>query len=113
MIEVEIKVDGVKIGEIEIRNAGGTLEAGDYICHYIVNRGTAVGAAIRTVHDFPRKRLNVFGLLRLALESLDEKELELERDFDPDETTISTDLAWRFDRALREIQARISRLHNH
>lgn len=113
MIEVQVTRDGQPIASIEIRNAGGTLDECDYICHYTVNRGSAVGAAIRTIHAFPRKRLNVLGLVYLALSALDRKELELERDFDPDEATVSTDMAGKVGRAMREIQARISRLHNH
>jgi hypothetical protein len=114
MIEVEVRANGVKLADIKIRNAGGTLEHGDYICHYTVSRGSALGAAVRTLHSFPRKRLNSLGLLRLALEALDEKELELERDFDPDaEAAVSTDMVRGFNPAFTALSSWLSGLHHH
>jgi hypothetical protein len=114
MIEVIILKNGEPLATVEIKNvqvhSDGTA---DYRVLFAVERGSAVGIHRRPIFRFPRKRLNALALLRQALNTLDEKELELERDFNPDETTVSTDLARRLRGAMREIQREVSRLHRH
>lgn len=114
MIEALVFKNGEPVAKVEIKNIhvheDGTA---DYQVRFGVERGSAVGLHRRLVFRFPRKRLNVLALLRLSLETLNEKELELERDFDPDEAPVSPDLARRLGGAMREIQAGFSRLYRH
>lgn len=113
MIEVIINKNGEQIGYIEIANLTSLGPTGDYAVKYAVERGSAVGVHTRWINNFPRKKYNVFALVLQALNTLTEKELELERDFDPDqaEAPVSSDVARRFDRAVRSIQAGFSGLH--
>lgn len=112
LIEVFIVKDDLPLAKIEIRNESKlTTELADYSVKYAVERGSAVGLHNRWINSFPRKQYNVLALVRQALLTLEAKELKLERDFDPDEATVSTDMARRLGGALREIQARFSRLH--
>jgi hypothetical protein len=115
MIEVIINKNGEQIGYIEIANLSSLGPNGDYLVKYAVERGSAVGLHSRMIHDFPRKHYNVFALVLQALNTLTEKELELERDFDPDqaEAPVSSDVARRFRGAVRSIQAGFSRRDNH
>jgi hypothetical protein len=114
MIEVEIKNDGVTLATIEITRmptrprlvSEEPNEFSDYKIHYKIERGTAAGLHKRIIYGFPRKYYNVFALVLQSLNALNEKDLKLERDFDPDEAPVSTDMARRFDRALRPIQRR-------
>ena len=121
MIEVISKKNGEPIGYIEIKNLNTQPrtpqekpnEFADYNIKYAVERGSAVGTHVRNIYGFPRKYYNVFALVLQALNTLDEKELKLERDFDPDEeTTVSPDLARRLRGPLREISSRFGRLHH-
>ena len=97
MIEVDIKLDGVLLGRIEIKNIDPPKpeypDNSDYQIIFRVERGDAIGAYRRFIHNFPRKKINVLGLLLQALKTLHEPELRLEREFDPDETPFSTALA--------------------
>lgn len=118
MIEVFIVHDGEPLGHIEIKNVTPADkptwdEFADYTVRYGVDRGTAVGVHSRVLYGFPRKYYNVFALVLQALNSLDEKELKLERDYDIDspEAAVSSDLARRLSGVVREIQAGFSRLH--
>lgn len=126
MIEALILHNDEPIAKIRITRQGGFtgftlsgehIDLADYSVEFAVERGTAVGLHTRNIFGFPRRELNVLALLRLALENLDEKELKLERDFDPDapeaEAPVSADLARRLNRTVREIQAGLSRLHYH
>jgi hypothetical protein len=116
MIEALILKNGQPVAKVEIKNINVNEDGtADYQVRFGVERGSAVGLHRRLVFSFPRKRLNVLALLRLSLETLNEKELELERDFDPDEAEapVSSDLARRLSGPLREIQAGFSRLHRH
>lgn len=81
MIEVTITAKGgnLELARIRIENVGGNEEFGNYSVHFAVNRAmTAVGLHQRGFDNFPRTRYNVLALLRQALNTLDEKELELE-----------------------------------
>ena len=101
MIEVTITKNGEPLAHIQIVNSNNDLELADYNIKYAVERGSAVGTHVRNIHNFPRKKYNVLALLRQALMTLDQKELLLERDFDPDEAPVSSNLARRLRRALR------------
>jgi len=72
-------------------------EYGDYSVQIAVNTGAGVAMYQRAVHNFPRKRFNVLGLMKIALDTLNEKELYL--DADPDAPSTS-DLARRLPRTL-------------
>ena len=114
MIEVLVLKNSQPIAKVEIKNVETNEDdTADYSVRFAVERGSAVGLHRRLIFRFPRKRLNALALVRLALESLNEKELELERDFDPDEAPVSPDMARGFRAALREIQGGFSRLHHH
>lgn len=110
MIEVKITKDGQPIAHMEIKHIPD-VEPVDlpnwatYKIKYAVERGTAVGMHTRTIYGFPRKYYNVLALVLQALNALSEKELKLEHNFDPDEASVSTDLARKQRGALREIQA--------
>lgn len=113
MIEVLVLKNSQPIAKIEIQNVETNEDdTADYSVRFAVERGSAVGLHRRLIFQFPRKRLNALGLVRQALQTLEEKELELERDFDPDQTSVSPNLAGGFSGALREIQAGFSRLHH-
>ena len=109
MIEVFVKKDGQQIARIQIENITNKEDLkdgfGDYEVKFAVERGNAVSMHRRLIFGFPRKRYNVLALVRQALHTLEERELYLERDFDPDEAPVSPDLARRLGRALRSIQA--------
>lgn len=121
MIEVYICVDGEPLGLIEIKRSTPpdysitdiVSDWADYTVKFAVDRGTALGLHSRTMYGFPRKYYNVFGLVSQALNLLDEKEFKLERDYDPDssEASVLSDLARRLSETVREIQARVGRLH--
>lgn len=107
MIEVEIKLNGEILARMEIKSESLAEEdLADYSVKYAVERGSAIGLHKRMLYGFPRKRYNALALLRQALMTLEEKELELERGFDPDATNEndrSADLARRLGRALRSL----------
>jgi hypothetical protein len=115
MIEVLILKNDQPIAKIEIKNVepNSNTDYADYSVRFAVERGSAVGLHRRLFFSFPRKQLNALALVRQALMTLDEKELQLERDFDPDEAPVSPDLARRLGGAVREIQAGFSRLYHH
>jgi len=99
-----IRVTGTKNGGrhelllVELENVSdeGAGEFGEYSVRFVVDTGEGFATYQRAVRGFPRKKYNALGLLRLALESLDEKELTL--DADPDARR-SPDLARRLPRA--------------
>ena len=86
MIEVRITYKGGKeLAKVTIENMCDSDDAdfGDYSVRFAVDTGGGSLAIYqRSIHDFPRKKFNVLGLLRLALSTLDEEELTL--DADPD-----------------------------
>lgn len=103
---IEVKItskDGThELGRIKIENMlTGTLDEADYSIEFGVD--TAEGFAVyqRAVYSFPRKDYNVLGLLRLALSTLEEKELKLDGDPDaprsPRDARLSRHLARGFD----------------
>jgi|SRR6478752_10100492 len=112
MIEVEIKLNGVPLGVIEIlKITEGVTEEADYRVKYWVRRGSAEGLHNRVINAFPRKKINVFGLVLQALNALNEKDLKLERDYDPDEAPLSADLGRGLDKPESSFPAWFSRLH--
>lgn len=81
MIEVRITAKGgdLELARIKIENVGGDSEHGNYSVEFAVNRALgAVGLHRRSFDNFPRQKYNALALLRQALMTLDEKELELE-----------------------------------
>lgn len=86
MIKVTITSKGGKheLGRIHIENVSTSADGryGDYSLQFGVDTGAGVAVIQRSVYAFPRKDLNVLALVRLALETLEEKELSL--DADPD-----------------------------
>lgn len=103
MIEVIIRnpATDTELARITIKNIEGeTGDLASYSVKFAVERGTAVGLHQRAIDNFPRKKYNVLALLRQALATLEPKELELERDFDPDdhEETGPSNLARRLRR---------------
>lgn len=112
MITVEVKRDGQPIALMEINNISeDNSEFADYKVHYAINRGSGMGLHNRIIYGFPRKYFNVFGLLLQSLNSLNEKDLKLERDFDPDQAPVSTDMGGGLDRTLPALPRWLSRLH--
>jgi hypothetical protein len=115
MIEVFITMDGEPIGHIEIKNITpdrSLYDFADYEVKYAVERGSAVGVHKRILYGFPRRYYNVLALVLQSLNALNEKDLKLERDFDPDEATVSATLARRLSGRVREISSRVSGLHH-
>lgn len=119
MIEVSISHDGVEIARISFvkTNEGHVLiDKEPFIAHladYIVNIGverlgdeSSVGIYVRSVTGHKRLQTNVLGLLKEALNQLDEKELSL------DETTYSSDMARGLRGVSPALQAWASRLRD-
>lgn len=112
MIEVLIRTydddqSPIQLGRIVIKkNYVGRDGTADYSVKFMVERGSAVGLHKRLMWGFPRKQLNVLALVRQALNTLDPKELELERGFDPDspEANRTSDMARRLKRIGRKVQ---------
>ena len=81
MIEVSVKVNGVEVAVAEIVNVkmhdDGTA---DYVATFEVDRMGARGRHRKPLFGFPRTQYNVLGLLKLALDSLHPRDLELETD---------------------------------
>lgn len=99
--------DENQLAEIRIRKTithDNEIDSADYSIKYAVERGMAVGIHRRNIYGFPRKKYNALALVLQALNTLEPKELELEDDFDPDEAPVSSDMARRLRRALRQIQ---------
>jgi len=87
LIEVNItsKNGTHELGLIRIQNMEtNDPEFGDYSIEFAVDTGEGFAAYQRSIYKFPRKDYNVLGLLRLALSTLEEKELSL--DGDPDKS---------------------------
>jgi hypothetical protein len=83
MIEVTIKSGRKELGRIQIENVSESAEEfGDYSIQFGVDTGDGVAVYQRKVLHFNRKKHNVLGLIRIALDTLTEKELFL--DSDPD-----------------------------
>lgn len=90
MIEVVIRngATGQELARVHIRNLETEYtDEADYGVKFVVERGSAVGLHRRRIFSFPRRKYNALALLRQALETLEPEELELERDFNPDEPT--------------------------
>ena len=104
LVTITNPATGTELGRIEVQNLQtGVGEVADYSVKFGVERGTAVGMHKRMIYGFPRKKYNVLALLRQALETLNEKELELERDFDPDAADRSPNLARKIRGARRKV----------
>lgn len=114
MIEVIIKNDGRQMAHIRIKKVKAMQrtpeekpgEFADYKINYQVDRGTGAGMHVRMIYGFPRKYFNVLALVLQSLNALNEKDLKLERDFDPDETSVPADVARGLRRAVRQIQGK-------
>lgn len=83
MIEVIIRVkDAVNtpaLARIEIENVSGyDSDTADYSVRFGVDRMDGLGLHQRGIHSFPRKKYNVLALLRQALLTLEEGDLELD-----------------------------------
>lgn len=112
MIHVTIKSGDDLLGEIEITKVTEEVsEFADYRIKYVVNRGSAMAMHQRVIYGFPRKYYNVFAIVLQALNALNEKDLKLERDFDPDEAPVSADMAGGLDRTMRALPQWFGRLH--
>lgn len=90
MIEVHINKrtpDGVveELAYIKIINISDDSgeDYPDYVAEFAVERYAAVGLHRRVIRNFPRLRYNVLALVRQALETLEPRELELERNVSP------------------------------
>lgn len=94
MIEVTVKMKGGKheLARIRITKVENRGDLADYSVQLAVDTGVGPAIYQRAVFNFPRKDLNILALIRLALETLEEKELKL--DGDPD-TSHPSDLARR------------------
>lgn len=80
LIEVVIKhvQSNMELGRIRIESTSPPeSELADYSIRFAVERGSGVGIHQRGIYDFPRTKFNVFALLRQALGTLEESELEL------------------------------------
>jgi hypothetical protein len=79
-ITVSITGDsGDELGRIDIDKMGQRLDgSASYTVRYAVDRVHAIGLHGRYIHDFNPFKHNVLGLLRAALMTLDESELEHE-----------------------------------
>lgn len=115
MIEVVVLKNGEPIAHVEIKNIETSVHGtmANYSVKYAVERGSAVGLHTRLIHHFPRTKYNALALVRQALTTLEERELELEEGFDVDQAPVSTDLARRLSGAVREIRAGVGKLHRH
>jgi hypothetical protein len=82
---IEIKVTThngeTELAKMEIERVGGNRWSGNYTVRIVVNRGKrSFGIHQRGFDYFSRIEYNVLGLIRQALNTLDEKELRLESD---------------------------------
>lgn len=86
MIEVTVTIKGTKheLARISIENLGSADEFGDYSVRFGVDTGSGFAVYQRSVEHFPRRRYNALALLRIALSTLEEKELTLDSDPDQD-----------------------------
>lgn len=120
MIEVSIMLHKKQeLGSIRIENLEDSddPELGNYSIQFGVDTGEGFAVYQRTVYAFPRQKLNVLALIRLALETLEEKELSL--DSPPSDTSSSTsghasspsDLERRLDRVVQALF--LGGLHHH
>lgn len=85
MITVTVTKSGGKheLARIEIENVtGSTQETGEYSVRFVVDTGSGPAIYQRRIDSFFRRRYNVLALLRIALDTLMEKELSLDRDPD-------------------------------
>jgi hypothetical protein len=112
VIQVQINLDpqsgddSYELAVIRIHQVKVTpdLEYGDYSVEFGVD--TAEGFAVyrRAIYAFPRKRFNALALVRQALDTLYEEELNLDGDPDDpasrDHARRASDLAGRLHRAL-------------
>jgi len=81
MIEVSVKVNGKEVAVASIENVKMHAdETADYVATFEVDRMGARGRHRRMLYGFPRTRYNALGLLKLALDSLNPQDLELETD---------------------------------
>lgn len=104
MIEVVITKNAGKfeLARVRMTNLTSSLDPsyGDYSLEFAVNTIDGVAIYQRSVYAFPRKEYNVLGLMKLALETLDEKELSLDGDPDGPDARHSSNLARGLERPL-------------
>lgn len=87
MITVTVTKSGGKheLARIEIENVADQAgETGQYSVRFAVDTGSGVAIYQRRIDSFSRRRYNVLALLRIALDTLVEQELSLDRDLDQD-----------------------------
>ena len=95
--------DGRELALVRMERLGSPTEMGDYSFQLGVNTGEGWAVYQRSVDQFPRRRYNVLALLRVALSSLEEKELSLDRDPDqspPPDARRTSDLVRRLFRGM-------------
>lgn len=98
VVKITDDKDGRELGVVRIERMGfSSSEFEDYSVQLGVDTGEGLATYQRSVEHFPRKKYNVLGLLRLALDTLEEKELTL--DADPD-AGHSSNLVRRLSRTL-------------
>lgn len=81
MIEVIIRVKGEQfpLARVEIENLSGYGgDTADYSVRFGVDKMDGLGLHQRGIRAFPRKKYNVLALLRQALMTLEERDLELD-----------------------------------
>ncbi len=87
MIQVSIRENSKEYALITIEKLetfpDGTA---DYSVKFVAHRGTAIGIHQRVLHYFPHRKYNVLAMLKQALETLSESELEMEEEY----TTMTT-----------------------
>ena len=99
VIEVLVLKNGDEIARVKIENMSETHDVADYSVRFAAFTGASVAIYQRAIYAFPRRKINVLGLVRQALATLEEKELTL--DGDPDTGTVPANLARQLRRAGR------------
>lgn len=84
MITVTVTKSGGRheLARIEIENLSPAGETGEYSVRFVVDTGSGPAIYQRRIDSFYRRRYNVLALLRIALDTLMEQELSLDRDPD-------------------------------
>jgi hypothetical protein len=108
-ITVSITGDsGDELGRIDIEKVAQSLDGhASYHVRFAVDRVHALGLHSRFIGDFDPYKYNVLALVRIALEGLDERELEHE------DGVVPTDLARGQHRTLPGVQTRAGKRGYH
>lgn len=111
MIEYKIYHNGDEIGRISVTKISCISEAeADYVAEIGIERlgpERSVGMRRVTVRSFNRLRWNAIGLLQSVLDELDAKDFQL------DQPTRPSDMAWGQRSFVRALQDWTSKLRNH